>query len=57
MDLDAERDAIEKKQAASSSRPVEAGPSDIINMSSDSDDSFEAYWESFGLSDDSGDEY
>ena len=56
MDLDAERDAIVKKQAASSSRPVKAGPSDIINMLSDSDDSFEAYWESFGLSDDSGDE-
>ena len=56
MDLDAERDAMEKKQAASSSRPVEAGPSGIINVPSDSDDSFEAYWESFGLSDDSGDE-
>ena len=56
MDLDAERDAIEKKQVVSSSRPVEAGPYGIINMSSNYDDSFEAYWESFGMSDDSGDE-
>ena len=56
MDLDAERDVMEKRQEASSSWPVEAGPSGIINVSSDSDDSFEAYWESFGLSGDSGDE-
>ena len=42
MDLDAKRDAIKKKQAASSSRLFGAGPSGIINVPSDSGDSFEA---------------
>ena len=50
MDLDAERDAMEKMQASSSRG--EAGPSGTINVPSDSDESLEAYWKSLGLSDD-----